>query len=391
MTNLQLYLNDQLVDLSGDSPIALTFQINDLAEVKNQQGNTSNQFKIPLTQNNRTILGYADDISIETTSSIQTPYTILSARIIQNGIEILPNAIAEINQVDDSTASITILSGNVDFFDALGGQIADMGDSTSQWSGYGTNLPWKPFDHKWNLQNVVASQPHTQADGWIYPIVDYGLIDLVNFSQIDVRNQRPGFFIKKAIDLLIQSTGYTAKGSLLADPLYPLLIAQFSNGSFDHGIDYQNQPNIKGIQVSNTTNQVAQFISGDKNNPTTGIIRFDNVLYDPSGFFKNYAYKPDEVISVEATLIIPSLYFYGHIASSDSSELDIHIMLLDSNANTPLGSIHYDFTGGYHSIPGKTVPISLLILHSPAKKYPVQPILVRSHSRGCRSPMNLLA
>jgi hypothetical protein len=37
MDQLQLYLNDQLVDLSDDSPIALTFQINDLAEVQNQQ------------------------------------------------------------------------------------------------------------------------------------------------------------------------------------------------------------------------------------------------------------------------------------------------------------------------------------------------------------------
>ncbi|WP_262886787.1 hypothetical protein [Mucilaginibacter humi] len=28
MSNIQLYLNDQLVDLSDDNPIALTFQIN---------------------------------------------------------------------------------------------------------------------------------------------------------------------------------------------------------------------------------------------------------------------------------------------------------------------------------------------------------------------------
>jgi len=63
MTQLQLYINDQLVDLADDSPVALTFQINDLAEVKNQQGNTSNQFKLPLTQRNRQILGFPDDLA----------------------------------------------------------------------------------------------------------------------------------------------------------------------------------------------------------------------------------------------------------------------------------------------------------------------------------------
>jgi hypothetical protein len=352
MTNLQLFLNDKPVDLSDDSPIALTFQINDLAEVKNQQGNTSNQFKLPLTQNNRAILGFADDISIQST----TPYTTLQAKIIQNGIEILPNAIAEINEVDDNTASITVLSGNVDFFDALGGQIADMGDSTSQWSNYGSNLPWKPFDHRWNLDNVANSQKNTEQDGWIYPLVDYGLIDPVDFTQpIDVRNQRPGFFIKKAIDLMVQSTGYTAKGSLLADPLYPLLIAQFSNGSFEHGIDYQNQPNEKGILVSNAIAQTQNHPAGNTGSaqyPQQGIIRFDNVISDPSSFFKNNAYIPNEVISVEATVTIPKLLLHGHPNATYGSNLNINILLLDRNANVNLGSFNFNFSSGYDTRTG---------------------------------------
>ena len=66
MNQLQLYINDQLVDLSDDSPIALTFQISNLAEVQNQQGNTSNQFKLPLTRRNRMILGFPDDIAFAT-------------------------------------------------------------------------------------------------------------------------------------------------------------------------------------------------------------------------------------------------------------------------------------------------------------------------------------
>jgi len=357
MNNIQLFLNDKPVDLSDDSPIALTFQINDLAEVKNQQGNTSNQFKVPLTQNNRAILGYADDISIQNPAlSTQIPYTQLTAKVVQNGIEVLPNAIAEINQIDDDTASLTILSGNVDFFDALGGQIADMGDSTSQWSQYGAVLPWKPFDHEWDLQNVAGSQNHTAEDGWIYPIVDYGLISQGDFTQpIDVRNQRPGFFIKKAIDLMIQSTGYTATGSLLADPLYPLLIAQFSNGSFDHGLDYQNQPNEKGIIVSNAIAQTQQHPAGNLGTaqyPQNGIINFDNILSDPSSFFKNNSYTPNEVISVVATLTIPKLLFYGHPNNTDGSNLNINIKLLDSNADVILTSFNFNFSSGYDSRTG---------------------------------------
>src|ERR1700748_2551653 len=103
MNQLQLYINDELVDLSDDSPLALTFQINNLAEVKNQQGNTSNQFKLPLTQRNRIILGYPDDIAFCTNA----PYTQYPARVIQDGMEIVPNAVAELNSIDQDTANIT--------------------------------------------------------------------------------------------------------------------------------------------------------------------------------------------------------------------------------------------------------------------------------------------
>src|SRR6185312_7274399 len=154
MDQLKLYLNDQLADLSDDSPIALTFQINNLAEVQNQQGNTSNQFKIPLTQRNRQILGFPDDVPFTT----NLPYQKYQAKLVQDGLEIIPYGVAQINGIDQDTANITILSGNVDFFDAIGGKLYDMGDSTSPWSNYGQNLVWKPYDHVWNLDNVANAQ-----------------------------------------------------------------------------------------------------------------------------------------------------------------------------------------------------------------------------------------
>jgi hypothetical protein len=333
MNHIQLFLNDKSVDLSDDSPIALTFQINDLAEVQNQQGNTSNQFKIPLTQNNRAILGYADDITIEIPGlPVQTPYSRMSARLVQNGIEIFPNAIAEINQVDSDTASITILSGNVDFFDSLGGQLADMGDSTSQWSGYGANLVWKQFDHPWNLNSVAGSQTHTAEDGWIYPVIDYGNFDPLDHSTIDVRNQRPGFFIKKAIDLLIQSTGYTAKGSLLSDPLYPLLIAQFSNGSWEHGTDYQNKPAINGFTSTKSDSSTITNASG-------------NIHFAPvSNVFDGINYIAPNYINGTVTVLL-NFYMKGHPGqpgNTKATQLTIGI-----NARNPDGSNTNVGTGVY--------------------------------------------
>jgi len=236
--NLQLYIKDELVDLSDDSPMAVTFQINNLAEVKNQQGNTSNQFQLPLTQRNRRILGYPDEVPF----TDNQPYQQYPAKVVQNGLEIIPYAVAELNSIDQDMAAITILSGNVDFFDALEGRLYDMGDSLTT---VGKLKLFNSYEHDWTLQNVVQSQ--TKTEGWIWPVVDYGTLpdSLDDTPQIDVRNLRPGFFLHTAIELLAKAAGYKiAPGCfLLKDSLYPNLIVQFANGSFEHGADFQNSTN----------------------------------------------------------------------------------------------------------------------------------------------------
>ena len=339
MNQLQLYISDQLVDLSDDSPIALTFQINDLAEVQNQQGNTSNQFKLPLTQRNRQILGFPDDVAFATNQ----PYQQYQAKIIQDSLEIIPYGIGELNGIDQDTASITILSGNVDFFDAIGGKLYDMGDSTSIWSNYGQSLVWQPYDHVWSLDNVANSQ--TKTDGWIWPVIDYGLITDDFTAPIDVHNMRPGFFIKTAIDLLLKSAGYTGTGTLLADPLYPLLICQFANGNFAHGTDFQNQFDIRGISVA-----TGQDISIQHNQPAgnIGLIPFSIIYSDPSHQFSGQTtFSSNQINAVLITFTIPHIRFQGRVTGSHPSFLNFYIKLNDPSANVYLATLTIDWSNGY--------------------------------------------
>ncbi|BAU52979.1 hypothetical protein [Mucilaginibacter gotjawali] len=335
MDQIQLYINDQLVDLSDDSPIALTFQINNLAEVQNQQGNTSNQFKLPLTQRNRQILGFPDDMAFAT----NLPYQKYEAKIIQDGLEIVPYGIGELNGIEQDTANITILSGNTDFFDSIGGKLYDMGDSTSIWSNYGQNLVWQPYDHTWDINSAADSQ--TKTDGWIYPIIDYGYMTDDFTTSIDVHNLRPGFFIKTAIDLLLKSTGYKASGSLMGDPLYPLMIAQFSNGSFEHGADYQNQVDSRGCDVNLPSALTVKYSKAGVN---VGMVVFPGVTYNPNGFYNASTgiYTSTIRNSVNITLTIPSFYFYGNYNGSYAANIDIKIIYTDpANGDVTLATTNY--------------------------------------------------
>lgn len=340
MNQIQLYINDHLVDLSDDSPIALTFQINNLAEVQNQQGNTSNQFKLPLTQRNRQVLGFPDDVATCT----NLPYQKYEAKIVQDGLEIVPYGIAELNGIEQDTASITVLSGNVDFFDAIDGKLYDMGDSTSIWSNYGQNLVWKPYDHTWNLDNVALTQ--TKTDGWLYPVVDYGAIDATTFSNpIDVRYQRPAFFIKTAIDLILKAADYNATGSLLNDPLYPLMLAQFSNGNFQHGSDYQNRLDNNGCDASLAQDLTVSY--PDVSNPA-GTIIFPNIISNLNGYYNpaTGVYTTPETNNVTITLTIPSFYFYGNYNGSYTANVDIMLTYTDPvNGDVALTSGNFYLSG----------------------------------------------
>lgn len=341
MQRIQLYLNDQLCDLSDDSPMALTFQINNLADVKNQSGNTSNQFKIPLTQNNRRILGFPDDIRVTN----NTPYTQLKAVIIQDGIEVLPFGLCEINDSDNNNADITIISGNVDFFDQIDGQLYDMGDSTTV---YGAKQPFLPYQHKWNLQTAVDSRNNTS--GFIYPVIDYGNLSPLAPYTVNVRRLRPAFFLHTAIELIIAQTGYKATGSMLSDELYNKIIIPFANDTFEHGTDYQTQPDELGMlaytNVDQTTTHYSQFDPFGK-----GIFHFGRIDSDPKHQFDGTTFTATEIFTGEVLVTMPSFYFKGRANNSHPSNVNVIIYLQTPDGDLQTSVFNYDLSE-FTRVPG---------------------------------------
>lgn len=334
MENRQLFVNGLSVDFFGDDePMALILGVNDLGDLQSLQGNASKQFKLPLTQKNREIFGFPDDITITN----NTPYTQMPTKYIIDGIEIVANGLAEIQKVQNKEIDIILLFGNIDFLDKLGGQIYDMGDSTSVWSGYGTDLVWKPYDHNWTVANAAASQKKT--DGWIWPVVNYGNIDTTPpFSgHINVRTQRPGFFLHTAIELLVKSTGYTInknQSCIYNDPvfadLYQKLIIQFDNGSFDHGTDYQNIPDNLGVTLYNGQDQVISRPRSDIGQPwdQTNIYQNDAPYSNVLVFGPSDHYTATKSVNFTATVHF-NLFIRGRQGGTHASEVSVKFTFYD--------------------------------------------------------------
>ena len=93
MEGFELYLNEKYIELSEESRIGLTLIANDIGSVQNKRANFSNQFKVPKTGNNLINLGYPNDLNGQS----DLPYTKLSCRAVQDGVEIITNGYAIIN------------------------------------------------------------------------------------------------------------------------------------------------------------------------------------------------------------------------------------------------------------------------------------------------------
>jgi hypothetical protein len=309
--NVRLYIGDDLVDLNENSSPALTFQINDLANVTTANGHTSNQFELPLTQKNRQIFGFPDSTQA-CTDEAYNPYP---AKLVVDGFEIIGSGIAEIRQVNEKSIEIQVISGNTDFFDGIGGQIYDMADSTSVWSGYGTKLLWNDYnkDAIWDVDHAADSQ--TKTSGWLFPIVDYGSIPASFPYQgvLNVRNMRPSFFLHSAIDILIRSTGYsvdTDRSSLMRDPLYQKLLIPFSNSDWEHSTDVQNSLSPDGMSTVLGTTFVFNM----------------NDQYDQQIPWNQRVYGPvTKSIEGTAEIIFGQIDMIGRTAGSNPSEITFSI------------------------------------------------------------------
>ena len=85
--SLKVYINDTAVDLNPEEVVAITKQVADIANISQVKSQGSNQFKIPKTSLNRQTLESVDEVS----SNSNLPYQKNTAKIIQDGMEILPN------------------------------------------------------------------------------------------------------------------------------------------------------------------------------------------------------------------------------------------------------------------------------------------------------------
>lgn len=218
----ELYIGDELADLSDEKPIAITFQVNNLADLQDRQSTFSQAIKLPKTATNKRLFGYADSDSFTT----DVPYKNNTAKLVQGGVETIPYGQIIPLQVADFFEA-QLVYGLAGINDLLSITVTDplsfiksIRDANLTDLDY-TDIPNFNFD----LATVVASQAGT---GTLWPVIDYGGT-LDSSSIIDITYLRPGIYYHVLMEKIAGFIGYTFQGDIFSDNQYRNDFIPFSN------------------------------------------------------------------------------------------------------------------------------------------------------------------
>lgn len=207
MKYVQVYIDDEIIDLVPGQAVAMTYQLNDIGDIRNQRANFSNVFKAARTKHNDRVLGFIGDFG----TTDKRPYRMLPARIIIDGEDIVTNGYATIKKTD-KYYNVVVYSGLVDLFEKLGDKKL-------------SDLDLSEYDHVFDLTTIQSLLNSTS--GICYPVIDYGHLIVQNTVLIDY--MRFAIYAKEIIERILTEAGFIFSGSLFSHPHYDKLLIPFTN------------------------------------------------------------------------------------------------------------------------------------------------------------------
>ncbi len=260
----ELIINGESVELGPATKIGMTYQVNDIAELKDIRANTTNEFSVPNNSENAATLGFADLV----TSSSAKPYQKNTAVFKRNGQEIIKNGVALIEECGDAFR-LQVLSGNYDFFKSLESKKI-------------SELDFSDKDHLWDLSAIVAAIPNTVDDIYTYPVIDYtGSNTWFNHIQpggVRLEKTYPSVFAKKIIERIASENGYSVGGSYFGDAVTDREIIPFSNLNPTHAQRWVDKWKFKAMTLGTQTNTTPGAMQH---------IEFPIELFDTSNTYTN--------------------------------------------------------------------------------------------------------
>lgn len=208
MANEILYLNNLKIELPENS-IALTSQVNNLAELKDRQSNFSNEIEIPDTPANIVALQMLGIVG----NGSRIPYINVSVKYIINGIETITDGKGILKAIEGEKYKLIIYDGNISIIDTLGNSKL-------------SDLDFSSYNH--DLTESIFFNSFNNSDGYIYALGRF--YENADKEIIDLNLQSPAFYIHTLMKMIFEQKGFDISGDLLNNLDYLNRITSMDKG-----------------------------------------------------------------------------------------------------------------------------------------------------------------
>lgn len=204
-------VNDEFIDLS-DAAIATSFQNGSIGDLATRNVSYSNAFKVPKSEKNRRIFGFAD----LTGSRYEQPYVKLPAIVLQNGIQIIKGTVV----IRDAEEFF-----NINVYEILNEVFTSLGEKLL------SELDFGDTPITWNAAFVDSKR--NASSGLVAPVIQYGQIDTGPTPPAIGTYPLPSIYAKDVFEQIFEEAGYSLIGNFLSeDPYFSKLILAYSRPDF---------------------------------------------------------------------------------------------------------------------------------------------------------------
>lgn len=210
MNNTHIYVGDNILDIKPGQVITISVKNIEIGDLTSRFVSYSNNVKILWTENNLNALGL---INSENSRSL-TPYQLNTGKVIQNGIEIIPDSTLIIRNSNKKEATINIYENAYDFFKQINGlKLTDINPIS---------------DSAWNASDIDSAR--TNTSGIVSVLIYYGYDSNAYNSSYFL----PSFYYHTLITSILEHTGLSLSGSILTDARFTDLVVPFPGDQFKY-------------------------------------------------------------------------------------------------------------------------------------------------------------
>jgi hypothetical protein len=263
--NTKIYINSELIDITDDVSIPLTYAIADVREPEKRNTTFSKTVVIPGSQLNNKLFGQIWNVNSSVNSSGTTNFN------PSFNPNLKANAIITYKDVVQFTGIVQLLNVNLLDEYEINYEVAFLGELGNIFQAIENKtlaqVDLSAYNHLYTAQNQKnswdysiikngASYPFTLGEGYVYPLIDYGYNNGVDWN---VKHLFPAVYVKTIIDKIIGDSGFQYDSTFFNTDLFKRLVIPFSGGSTLKLTDSQIEN--RTFRASKTSDQAIKLVN----------------------------------------------------------------------------------------------------------------------------------